>query len=297
MYKAVPYLLDTQLFRASTGKFEFSLDKPNVILGPNGVGKSALMKAFSLRFLAYYVGFSAFDDKYTSMRSDDEMWGKKERWSNEPVFMPGLDCETDNAPAFYYHPGMLPGEEPDYTHALMCGYPDLARTQANLVENTSSGQNCRLLLGDMTENPHGDVGKRKKPKDAKDVPTSTIMDALRGNKLPTRYGFQNWSNGRTHREKRDDDYRLSPWTLQSDTLKEMFLDVDGGIPLILLDEPEQSLDAISEMRLWKDICAADTSKVQMIVATHSLYPFMHPEQFNIIEAVPGYMAQVQALLA
>jgi predicted ATPase len=63
-----------------------------------------------------------------------------------------------------------------------------------------------------------------------------------------------------------------------------------------MDEPEQSLDALAELVLWRQIAAADMSKMQVIVATHSLYPLMHPEKFNIIEAVPGYSESVMQLL-
>jgi predicted ATPase len=64
----------------------------------------------------------------------------------------------------------------------------------------------------------------------------------------------------------------------------------------MMDEPEQSLDAKAEMLLWGQIAKADCDKVQVIVATHSLYPLMHPELFHLIEAVPGYAQEVRKLM-
>jgi predicted ATPase len=63
-----------------------------------------------------------------------------------------------------------------------------------------------------------------------------------------------------------------------------------------MDEPEQSLDAWASATLWSRIAEADCAKVQIVVATHSWYPILHPEAFNIIEAVPGFLEEVRSLI-
>lgn len=147
--------------------------------------------------------------------------------------MPGITVKSDNAPALYYRPGHVPGNEPTTVHALMCGYPKEARAYEELTENKSHGQQSQ------------------------------------------------------HRGEWDDKaYALLKLTEIGDSV----------VPLILMDEPEQSLDTKAELNLWNRIVEADCNVMQVIVATHSMYPFLHPERFNLIETEPGYLNSVLALL-
>ena len=79
-------------------------------------------------------------------------------------------------------------------------------------------------------------------------------------------------------------------------LKKLFQPAETAVPLILMDEPEQSLDARAEGSLWAAIANADCSTMQIIVATHSLYPMLNKDKFNIIETETGFVAEVRRLL-
>jgi len=67
--------------------------------------------------------------------------------------------------------------------------------------------------------------------------------------------------------------------------------------MILMDEPEQSLDVKAEAQLWSSLSKADCAKMQIIVATHSMYPLLHKDNFNLIEAEDGFVDEVLALMA
>jgi ABC-type cobalamin/Fe3+-siderophores transport system ATPase subunit len=280
-FAAVPYLETSLLMQNHKKGVIFSLEKPNVIVGPNGAGKSALMRTLGLLTLSLSTGESAFDEKYV-----ERLGGLKDMWNEAGwdaydsetgsswKFLTGLNYESDLAPALYYRPGAIPGEYEDVTHALMCGYSKEAQAYAKLTDHKSSGQQSQALL-------------------------QKLLDALDG-EFPNRaYKFVNWGYGQTRysKEKLLSQGYTGPWEYQAEILKARYLSMaEDAIPCVLADEPEQSLDAKAEAKLWKKIAAVDTSKVQLIVATHSLYPFMHPELFNIIEAVPGYLKEVQAEL-
>lgn len=273
-FTAIPYLETSKLMQHMGGKVKFSESKPNVIVGPNGSGKSALMKTLALRHLAYLTGTSRFENKYVDkLGGIKELWTEEKKdWTRDWAFMAGLDINTDNAPCVYYRPGMIPGDSISYTHAMCSfdGYFDYAKDEAQAVDDKSSGQVCQVLL-------------------------ARVKAMLDGKLLPTTLETMGWSYGLKAR-KFEGSGRPMPWEEQAEELKRMFTGEKPGIQSILLDEPEQSLDAVGELKLWKSIEQADTSKVQVIVATHSLHPFLHPERFNIIEAEDGYVDSVKSLL-
>ena len=276
-FKGTPYLETSKLMKHHNGKITFSLTKPNVLVGENGGGKSALVSTLALRFLAYQTGKSSFDDEYLrdSARGhghNEELWWTSEhKWRDEFDWLKGLNCETDNAPVLYYKPGHIPGNHCDLTHALMMGYSKQANAFAALVDNKSSGQQSQAVL-------------------------AHIVSALAGEGLPEQYGFENWSHGKQARDLRGLNY-VGSYERKAELLKMMYQPAPGAVPLILMDEPEQSLDARAECQLWVSIAKADCSKMQLVVATHSLYPLLHQDKFNIIEATPGFADEVLQLMA
>lgn len=271
-FKAVPYLETSSLMVSHPRGLKFSTTKPNVIIGPNGSGKSALLSTLALQTLSYFTGESSFDGNFIS----DEYWSKSSYgWSVRHDYLPGLICDTDNAPALYYRPGHIPGNECGITHAMMCGYFDEAKAYARLVENRSSGQQSQSLL-------------------------EKLELALTGESSELSFKHANWGYGKALREIDDSRGRIyvSDRDHQAEALKKIYgATVPGAMPVLLMDEPEQSLDARAEAVLWKKIREVDVGRVQVIVASHSLYPLLHPKAFNLIEAVPGYANEVQALIA
>jgi ABC-type cobalamin/Fe3+-siderophores transport system ATPase subunit len=271
-FKAVPYLETSLLYQAHPEGITFSLERPNVIVGPNGAGKSALLKTLSIKTLSYLTGESTFDGKYINTGSGDHFWNDDTAtWRRDYQFLKGLTCEGDRGPALYYRPGHIPGNDHSISAAMMCGYFDEAKAFGRLTDNKSSGQQSQALL-------------------------QKFHDVLSGQAQVAGYGYLNWSYGK---EPRELDRRFYSGSL--DDKAEIFkADYAGiaadAIPVLLGDEPEQSLDAKAEALLWKRIADCDCSRVQLIVATHSLYPMLHPERFNLIEAVPGYAEEVRALL-
>ena len=269
-FKGVPYLETSQLMQTCKGAIKFSSTKPTVIVGPNGAGKSALLTSLALRFLAYFTGESSFDDNYVGGNDCKAWWTKTRDWGNDYVYLKGLDCKTDNAPVLYYRPGHIPGNEPDVVHALMMGYSKGARNYAEAVEKKSSGQGNQAML-------------------------AKVLAALDGTGAPLKYLHTNWRYQKEAVELSGRGW-YGDYDYQAEVLKASYKPEASAIPLVLMDEPEQSLDARAEAKLWGAIASADCSKVQVIVATHSLYPLMYPKKFNLVEAEPGFIKDVLSLM-
>jgi predicted ATPase len=269
-FATVPYLETSSLIRHRPEGLQFSTEKPNAIVGPNGAGKSALLKALALHTLSWFTGTSAFDPNYLDSFKLKEAWREADskrryahyeatgRWEDLYDYLGGLEVETDYAPALYYRPGHIPGNERMITAAMMVGYCEEAKAYGRMTDKKSSGQQCLALL----DRVHAVLGG--------------VISSLQA------FIEQNDGLGKGAKSR----HLIEPRTNLPGDAK----------PVLLMDEPEQSLDALAELVLWRQIAAADMSKMQVIVATHSLYPLMHPEKFNIIEAVPGYSESVMQLL-
>lgn len=269
-FRAVPHLRGTQLWQATGDKgLTLSLEKPNVVVGPNGSGKTALLALLALQTWTYFTGVSTFDSNFVR-GSDGDAWWSEQTWRDDPVFLPGATFETDNAPAVFYRPGHLPGNDYSVAAAMMCGYSTEARAYAAAVDKQSSGQGCQALL-------------------------ARLRNALTAPPEFFGFGYANWSEGK---ERRDLSHKgwVGPWEYRAEVMKARREAYQGGVPMILMDEPEQSLDARAELALWQEISSADCTTRQIVVATHSLYPYLHPERFNIIEAEPGYLSDMRAQL-
>ena len=124
-----------------------------------------------------------------------------------------------------------------------------------------------------------------------------IYAVLKGQEVPL-FGLKadDWLYGTAKRDPKSPGQWVGEDEYKAEVLKERYLGEGQGRAIVLMDEPERSLDGRAEMSLWKLIEAADCSKVQVIVATHSVYPAMHPERFNIIESEKGYLESVRELL-
>jgi ABC-type cobalamin/Fe3+-siderophores transport system ATPase subunit len=269
-FAGVPYLETSSLAQTHGGQVAFACDRPTVLVGPNGSGKSALLTALALRLLAYFTGESTFDDKFVRSTESKAWWTKSHEWRNDFTYLQGFSMTGDNAPALYYRPSHIPGNEQSVAAAMMCGYFEEARGYDRAVSAKSSGQASQALLG-------------------------KALAALAGSALPHEYLYRDWRAGKTPHNLRNVDRWLGDYDYKAEVLKAQFASTEG-VPVILLDEPEQSLDALAEVRLWKLIEAADCRRMQVIVASHSLYPLLNPNAFHLIETEPGYCERVTGLL-
>lgn len=272
-FQAVPWLPTTRLMQTHGGVVEFASDRPNVIVGPNGAGKSALIETIALRFLAFLEGRSRFDLNYMRSNEARAWWTEGKGWYGKPLFLAGLNVETDAGLVRYYRPNHIPGNDHSVAAAMMCGYFEQARRYGMLTKEKSSGQKAQALQEEILGMLTGEG----------------LPEPLR---IPERWPQPGESASRTIPDL---------YERKEAVLVDMMLGADPqvrpeGTPLILLDEPEQSLDARNEARLWHAIARADCTQCQVIVASHSLYPLMHPDQFNLIEAVPGYIDEVVSLM-
>ncbi len=273
-FTGVAYLEGSALMQRHKGSLSFSTVKPNVVVGPNGSGKSALMQTLAIRFLAHFTGKSTFDDKYVTSTESKDWWTKVRQWGDDYTWLSGLNCKTDNGPVLYYRPGHVPGNEVSVTHAMLTGYPDESRDYARMVEHKSSGEQSRALL-------------------------AAIGEALSGKGAPSKYLRKNWRYGDKAIDLSASRARMGyvgSYDYQAETLKALYTPNADAMPVLMMDEPEASLDAMAEAELWSKIANANCERVQVIVATHSLYPMMHRDRFHIIECKAGYVDDVLALM-
>lgn len=146
---------------------------------------------------------------------------------------------------------------------MMVGYHHEARAHAALTENKSSGQKCISVLEDLSQ-------------------------AIAAG-APGRRPFINWDYSKKTIQQQG-QYPLSAYEHKINLLFERHAKEADGL-ILLLDEPEQSLDALAEANMWESVLGSEHA--QVIAATHSIYPLMHADRFNLIEATPGYIDQVR----
>lgn len=279
-FTAIPYLATSTLMANHPDGLTFSTEKPNVVVGPNGSGKSALLTSLAYLTLSYIAGYSSLDGDYLGSHDREfKLWGAvpdgDSRWRTVQAYLAGLDTDYDGGRALYFKSGHIPGNESFIAAAIMQGYGEDAREYAKLTDDKSSGQQNQAVQ-------------------------ERILAVLAGTASVPALGFHNWHAPRTledlaFQEERARGTRFGYSYEKEGQLLRKYLCAEGA-SMVLMDEPEQSLDALAEARLWKCI-AATVPGVQVVVATHSAYPILHPEHFNIIEAVPGYLDQVKQLLA
>ena len=274
-FRAVPHLEATKLMQQSK-TVRFAEDRPNIIVGPNGSGKSSLLDALSMLTLTYYMDVSTFDHHYLAMSDSDKFWHKpkdieKMDWwqRHNNYYLTGLTYTGDLVPALYYRPNRLPGNEHDVAHAMCMGYSEPAREYGTLTRNKSSGQKSRAIQDRM-------------------------LRALGGTE---QIKFETYRFGNP-----DELIKIEPGVYvgegpaKTNLFKTFYKDrKSDGRQLVIMDEPEQSLDLEAEINLW-DAIAGHHSDTQIICASHSLYPILNPEPFNLIETEPGYVKKIQKLL-
>ena len=269
-FKSVAHLETSALMTSHPKGLTFSVKKPNVIVGPNGAGKSALLTALSMLTVSHLTGESSLDDHLVIARDVENYWSEHD-WPRQYTYLPGLSAKTDDGPAIYFRPGHIPGNEDGIVHAMMTGYFEKARAYADLTENKSSGQQSQALL-------------------------DRVLRLLESTEPALKHIYTNWRFGKAPKDMTKERH-ASDFHHHANALLKRFTAVpDTAMPVLLMDEPEQSLDARAEANLWNKIAQADCTRLQIVVATHSFYPLLHPKKFHLIESHAGYAQEVRGLL-
>ena len=168
-FAAVPHLETCQLMQGHPLGVQFSLVKPNVVVGPNGSGKTALLTALSMLTLTHFSPESVFEGRYLTGPKSDAMW-KDGTWNSPCQFLPGLDVETDHGAALFYRPSHIPGNEATIAASMMTGYFEQAKSFGEMTRGKSSGQQAGALL-------------------------ERAMNLLDGSGQPVAYRYSNWRFG------------------------------------------------------------------------------------------------------
>jgi predicted ATPase len=256
--KAITYTepqIQTDLLTTHANKVTFSSDKVNVLIGSNGSGKSTLLRHLAIRFLCLDRGYTSIDRSLCD-RAYEKHFSEK-TWYDKSTFMPGITVDSAQCVAAYWAPGMKYGGWDMDTAAMMCGYGKEAKLRWEHTEKKSSGQGIHNQLSDIFDVLHS---KRKVE--------------LRENI----------------------DYYLKEFQKDKlDATVPLFKEWNKNKTIVLLDEPEQSLDMSKEMEFWDKLLDVNTGEIQVIVATHSLYPLISPKfkgKFNYIEGTPDYKQSI-----
>lgn len=243
---------------------KFSDKKVNVIVGPNGCGKTTLIEYLRVFTFTKEYNVSKLTSKYLSEREyfdreDGKNWGEK-------VFMRNVEIKTDFCESFYYKPNYLPGDENDLTHSLCMGYD--IKEIGNKVRNKSSGQKSNAILNDAYQ---------------------FIEDAKNHCKpIDISWGYE--TDGEAEKSYLWPGYEIR-------AIKKLITDVKPIKPTVIFDEPEQSLDLKSHIEFWDKMANVNTDEVQVIVVTHSVLPFIrNTEKYNFIEVIPDYVKEIKKLM-
>lgn len=238
--------IQTTLLSKESNNVSFSEDKINVIIGPNGSGKSTLIKDLATRFFCLDRGYTSLDRDISERRYYHCFKKKWETWGDY-IFMEDPKVFTSNCAAVYWHPGFKFGGWDMDTAAMMCGYSEEVRIRDKQIRNKSSGQGIYNQL-------------------------DYIFEVLEGEReltvnIPEKPSFTEYKE-------------------KLEAITPLFTDCHKNKTIVLLDEPEQSLDAFKEVYFWDRLLDVNTDNVQVIIATHSIYPLINPKfegKLNIIE--------------
>ena len=264
-----PFFKDTSFYKKHKGSFKFEPNKVNVLLGPNGSGKSTLLDILSLLTLAYEFGQSRPGKTYL----EDEYWHADNQWAQweDEAYMAGVQWSEGFCPALSFKPHRIPGNERCITTAMMMGFFDEARSHADLVENKSTGQSVQAQIEQIRQHlrMQGEL---------------TVLNTSFFNLHP-------------NQEK---DLLEKPYQRSSNASRKMLLGRyvnarTSGHQLVLMDEPEQSLDLRTNLQFWNELSKVELKNTTVIVASHS--PFALHDTFNLIEGEKGYAKEIKSLMA
>jgi len=227
----------------------------NLVLGCNGAGKTAVLRYLAAMFSADCYGYSRLS-KAVGEREAEKFFPGVDRWDWEkslvdvyPHLGVSLRAKSRVEGAFYWTPGFIPGYHSDLTHSLMCGYTEDSRRLHKLLEGKSSGQASMAVLDEVLGHleggtrPEGWRGMCSIPKDPSYCfERRQVLAAAHAKKL---------------------------WNAGSEV-------VPGSTVVVILDEPDQSLDQVGQLEFWQrlDRICKEHKNVQMLVSTHSFAPLL-----------------------
>ena len=258
----MPWLANTALLKKHPNGLKFSKEKINILFCPNGAGKSSLLHAIAKRKLCCDVGYPTTNEREWGMRNLDKQWVKSSQdwWEKKEDYMPGITLHgDDNGSCFYFSQNFVPGGEFSLTHAMILGYSKEAKSLGKILDEKSSGQQTKGMFERFMAH---------------------VNDASHDQAL----AFEPYCK---------DSY----FEQQERTIRELFKDHTPNRKVVLLDEPECSLDLSNQLDVWAAIAAIDLSAHQVIVATHSIYPLINPERFNFVTSDKKYLKEQIAKVA
>lgn len=247
--KSISYInpkVQTTLLSKESNNVSFSEDKINLIIGPNGSGKSTLIKDLATRYICLDRGYTKLDRDIIERVYDPYFKRKYDTWGDY-TFMDDPKVFTSNCAAVYWHPGFKFGGWDMDSAALMCGYSDEVRVRGKQTRNKSSGQGIYNQLDYIFEVMEGRRSLTV------DIPVDPFLEEFKR--------------------------KLEP-------IAPLFDKCDENKTIVLLDEPEQSLDAFKEVAFWDRVLNVNLDNVQVVIATHSLYPLINSKfegKINVIE--------------
>ena len=252
----VPRLKSRKVFRFKPGM--------NVLWGPNGVGKSTLIRALSLSLCCEQSGFMAVT------RATGMLWFR---------FFSGLSQGQKRS-------AMTPAEKTQAT------FRDCFRVKHDGRVMSFTGAPIGLMAGGaafdddffaeglVTAAFRGSAGQTTMHR------LGGVLKALSEGRIPLARDMIGDKVNDIWRARRD-----LLMARRRPTIPE-------GPPTILMDEPDKSLDIPTQIQLWRYLLRAHEAGIQIIVATHS--PFLlklAPADVNWIELEPGYLDKCREALA
>ena len=236
-------------------RFEF---KPglNILWGPNGSGKSTILRAMARALHCEQGGTQVVTD--TSKREMQAGGGKAmKNGIRFEGYSDGVLPEHDGSPVVFFDPSDAVGL---FGGAFDDDFMDLGIM--NAMNDVSAGQTTMMRSNDAM----APIFKGEMPPEVK------------------------WRVQKAEPQRPDPGWGRERW----DVLRGIEETLEGtlhptGIPTILLDEPDRSLDIPLQARFWLGLARAGThGHVQIIAASHSVFA-LGLSGVNYIELVDDYL--------
>ncbi len=228
----------------------------NVLFGPNGCGKSTILKMLGGAMCATQGGVSTITE--SALRENVDLWAGASS-DSKPASKAGLHVVHDGKPVVFSDPRMHQG--------LMGGSFDDDFFEKGVIETShiSKRSHGQAVLARVDSALATLLGK---------VPFPDTVD----NRLDKRALNDTWKRGLTVLEE------------------QMASNCEAGLPTVLLDEPEANFSLVWQARIWKLLAQPDVSqKYQVIVASHSPFA-LGIAHANYIDFEAGFRQECEAVL-
>ena len=255
--EATQLVMNSTLYTSNKGVIPLSTDKINVLVGPAGSGKSVFLRLLAAASHCLLEGQSTSSARHIRSSTMTPYWGK-------------VADRYGYGTTEHFLPGVsLAGSIRKAVYYCPKFLPGL---ESELAHSMCMGYHVKPLIPHLHNVSEGQFAS---------FWLKTLTERVLDPGVPTLPSIPE------HQRYVENDHLSVKW--------EKLFNTDERV-LILMDEPETSLDAVQQLQLWNSLIRFNAEGHQVVMATHQFKPFLQHPQFNFIEATPDYIQDASVLL-